>query len=79
MLLSWKHNKSELGIFKYRELVAELPFILMHPKPYGLNDMDLICKEFISPSKGTSIKSNRSSFNSINVIAKPEEPDLIEM
>ncbi|CAO1429856.1 unnamed protein product [Diamesa hyperborea] len=61
------------------ELVAELPFILMHPKPYGLNDMDLICKEFISPSKGTSIKSNRSSFNSINVIAKPEVPDLIEM
>ena len=51
----------------------------MHPKPYGLNDMDLICKEFISPSKGTSIRSNRSSFNSINVIAKPEVPESIGM
>lgn len=70
----------------YSDLVAELPFILMHPKPDDTDDNILINEES-SPNNGVSSKGRNSvvgdgkenAVNSNSPVVKDETPNLIQL
>lgn len=62
--------------------MAELPFILMHPKPDDTDDNILI--DEISPNNGTSGKGNNSvgdkhAVNNNSTAVKDDTPNLIQL
>lgn len=65
------------------DLVAELPFILMHPKPDDTDDNILI--DEISPNNGTSSKGHNSvgdkqhAVNNNSTVVKDDTPNLIQL
>lgn len=68
--------KKLLLIFKWRsDLVAELPFILMHPKPDDIDDN-------IAINDGSSNNANRvvgDKHSGNNSSAKDDAPNLIQL
>lgn len=71
----------------YRDLVAELPFVLMHPKPDDIDENNILINECSSPSNNNNngVRSSRNSVcdkqhavsNSTN--AKDDAPNLIQL
>lgn len=66
--------------------MAELPFILMHPKPDDIDDNILINEESSSNNNGVSSGKGRNSLgekqqqtNSNSPAVKDETPNLIQL
>lgn len=73
--LDWTFNRFSLF---YSDLVAELPFILMHPKPEYDDDATIIGD--LSPNRRSIDRSKQaSSKNDKNANEKDETPNLIQL
>jgi beta-arrestin len=64
------------------DLVAELPFILMHPKPDDIDDV--LINENGSPNNNSQGKSRNSltdkqQLNNNSTLAKDDAPNLIQL
>ena len=64
--------------------MAELPFILMHPKPDDIDDNNILINESSSPNNNNNHGKNQNSLNdkSINNTtdpAKDDVPNLIQL
>ena len=70
-------------MYTYSDLVAELPFILMHPKPDDTDDNILI--DEISPnnngtsSKGNGVGDKQHAVNNNSTVVKDDTPNLIQL
>ena len=72
-------------IFLIRDLVAELPFILMHPKPDDIDD-NILINENSSPNNNNnngksrnSLGDNQHAANNNSSAAKDDAPNLIQL
>lgn len=68
-----------------RDLVAELPFILMHPKPDYIDD-NILITESSSPNNNNNHGKSRNSVgdkqhavNNNSTAAKDDAPNLIQL
>lgn len=76
-------NDYRLLFFVIRDLVAELPFILMHPKPDDIDD-NILINENSSPNNSNNVGKNRNSAGDNqhavnNSAAKDDTPNLIQL
>lgn len=65
-----------------RDLVAELPFILMHPKPDDI-DENILINEATSPNKnnshGQNSQADKQNTDNNNPDTKDDAPNLIQL
>lgn len=86
LLLTLPTSKIFFNFETYRDLVAELPFILMHPKPDDIDD-NILVTENNSPNNNNIHGNSRnnqgdkqtSGTNSSSAAAKDDAPNLIQL
>ncbi|CAO1429848.1 unnamed protein product [Diamesa hyperborea] len=67
------------------DLVAELPFVLMHPKPDDIDENNILINECSSPSNNNNngVRSSRNSVcdkqHAVNNSTKDDAPNLIQL
>lgn len=76
------HKQSRQSFAFYRDLVAELPFILMHPKPDDIDD-NLLNIENSTPNNNNNNGKNRNGDKQLSGNesdpAKDDAPNLIQL